>query len=313
MKIIITGATGFIGQALVKRMLAAGHQLIIVGRTIDKIKQIFGATVQAITWDTLTVDIIAGTNAIINLAGAGIGEQRWSAKRRQEILLSRTQTTQQLAQLCAQLGARAPLLLNASAVGVYGLQPTLPQQLPPALDENTVINFQQAPDFLAKVARAWEAAAKPAEATGTRVVYLRFGAVFAEHGGALPRMAFPFKLGLGGPIGSGKQPFSWVTLKDVINAIEFLLARADVKGPVNIVAPHGVTQKQLATALGKALHRPALMPTPAFLLKLIFGEMAQELLLNGQHVMPKRLLELGFKFQYPTIEAAFADIYNKNK
>lgn len=311
MKYLIAGATGFIGQQLVKRWLALNHELIIVGRSTAKIKQLFGEQVQAISWEMLNVEHLTKVAAIINLAGASIGESRWTAQRQQAILSSRTQTTQQLAQLCAQLDANAPALLNASAIGVYGLQSSLPHQLPLPYDENSLIDFYQAPDFLAKVARAWELAAMPAEAAGVRVIYLRFGVVLAKEGGALPRIALPFKFGLGGPIGSGQQPFSWIALKDLVTAIEFLLARNDIKGPINLVAPEGVTQKQLANCLGKTFHRPSCMPMPAFVLKLIFGQMAEELLLKGQHVVPKRLLELGYQFQYPTLEKALTDIYSK--
>jgi len=309
MKIIIAGATGFIGQQLVKHWLAAKHELIVIGRSAAKIKQIFGEQVQAIIWSDLTGEHLNKVDAIINLAGSGIGAGRWTAQRRQEILLSRTATTQQLAKLCAQLGEQAPVLLNASAVGVYGLQPSQPNQLPPAYDEDTLINFQQAPDFLAQVARAWESAAKAAEAAGVRVIYLRFGVVLDKQSGALPRIALPFKFGLGGRIGSGQQPFSWIALKDLMAAIEFLLKRSDITGPVNLVAPQCVTQQQFAKTLGKVLQKPTFMPTPGFLLKLAFGEMAEELLLKGQHVVPKRLSELGFQFQAATLEEALKEIY----
>ncbi len=309
MKYIIAGATGFIGQHLVKRWLLAGHELIVLGRSVAKIKALFGEQVQALTWDELTINYLQHCDAIINLAGASIGEQRWTSERQQTILSSRTQTTQCIAQLCAQLGAQAPVFFSVSAIGVYGLQASLPTQLPAPYDEDTVIDFQQAPDFLAKVARAWELAAKPAEQAGARVVYLRFGVVLAKEQGALPRMALPFKWGLGGPIGSGQQPFSWIALADLIGIIEFLLANKTISGPINLVAPECVTQKQLANTLGKVLHKPSFMPTPAFILKLVFGQMAEELLLKGQQVVPKRLLALGYQFQLPTLEKALTEIY----
>jgi uncharacterized protein (TIGR01777 family) len=311
MKRIIAGATGFIGQYLVKKWLAEKYEIIVIGRSRAKIKNIFNDTVQAIEWNELAQqhNIFDNAQIILNLAGTGIGEARWTESRKQEILLSRTEATRQLAELCASYGAASPPLFNANAVGVYGLQREACDGLPVALDENTPINFQQAPDFLAEVARKWELAALPAKTAGVRVVYLRFGVVLAKHGGVLPRLSLPFRLFLGGPIGTGCQPFSWISLIDLGAAIEFLLQHSDISGAVNLVAPDGITQKQLAVALGKALHRPSLLPTPAFVLKLIFGQMAEELLLAGQHVVPTRLLQRGFTFQYPTIETALASIY----
>jgi uncharacterized protein (TIGR01777 family) len=309
MKYMIAGATGFIGQQFVQRWLAQGHDIIVIGRSLAKINQIFGGRVTAVTWSNLTSESLIGCDAVINLAGAGIGDKRWTAARQQEILTSRIQATEKLAQLCARLGPQSPALFNASAIGVYGLQAALPDQLPAPYDEDTVINFQQAPDFLAQVARAWELAAKPAEAAGVRVVYLRFGVVLAKQGGALPRMALPFKFGLGGRIGSGQQPFSWIALPDLIAIIELLLADKTITGPINITAPQCVTQKQFADQLGRALHKPSIIPTPAIALKLLFGRMAEELLLSGQHVVPKRLLALGYSFQYPTLEQVLTMIY----
>src|SRR6185312_1821121 len=301
MKRIIAGATGFIGQQLTKRWLAAGHQIVAIGRSRAKIKQCFGAQVQALEWQELNTEIIQNAQVVVNLAGANIGAGRWTTKRRQQILDSRVNTTRQLAELCARLGAQSPALFNASAVGVYGLQTSMAEGLPPALDETTTIDFQQAPDFLAKVGRAWELAALPAKNAGARVVWMRFGVVLAKHGGVLPRLALPVRFFLGGPMGSGQQPFSWISLVDLLNAIDFLLDHSEINGAVNLVAPGCVTQKQFIQALAKVLHRPSFFPLPAIVLKLLFGQMAEELLLKGQRVYPKRLLELGFQFKYPKV------------
>ncbi len=312
MKRIIAGATGFIGQHLVKRWLAAGHEIIVIGRSREKINKLFGTTVKAVTWEELAANgqpIIAGAQAIINLAGENIGAKLWSEQRKQEILLSRTQATATLAELCASLGAQSPGLLNASAIGVYGLQPAIDKQLPPAYDESTTIDFTQTPDFLAQVGRAWELAALPAKTAGVRVIWMRFGVVLAKEGGVLPQLSLPTKLFVGGPIGSGLQAFSWITLNDLCAAIDFLLDNPHISGAINLVAPGCVTQKQLAKALGRIFYRPSFIKTPAFVFKFMFGQMAEELLLSGQNVYPKRLLELGFKFQSPDIESALKKIY----
>lgn len=301
MKRVIAGATGFIGQQLVKKWLTAGHEVIAIGRSYAKIRHCFGTQVQPIEWHELNQHIIENAQVIVNLAGANIGAGRWTANRRQQILDSRVNTTRQLAELCARLGAQSPPLFNASAVGVYGLQTSVVDGLPPAIDETVAIDFQKAPDFLAKVGRAWESAAMPAKNAGVRVVWMRFGVVLAKHGGVLPRLTLPVRYFLGGPIGSGQQPFSWISLEDLLAAIDFLLDKSEIDGAVNLVAPSCVTQKQFVQVLAKILHRPSFFPLPAAILKLFFGQMAEELLLKGQHVYPKRLLELGFQFQYPTI------------
>lgn len=310
MRFIIAGGTGFIGQALTERWLAVGHQLIIVGRSKEKVKKLFGENVIAMEWPELTISSLENVHAIINLAGAGIGDKRWTSQRKQEILQSRIQPTQQLAQLCGQLGAKSPPLFNADGVGIYGAQQSLKTSLPLPFTEDSSINYQQAPDFLAKVGREWEMALQPAVNAGVRVVKMRFGVVLAKHGGALPKIALPFYFYLGGPIGSGQQPFSWIALSDLCAVIEFLLPKTDVSGPVNLVAPEAVTQKQFAQTLASIVNRPAWLPMPAIAVKLLFGEMGKELLLSGQNVYPKRLLELGFKFQYPDLLSALKNIYS---
>lgn len=313
MKRIIAGGTGFIGQALIKRWLAQNHNIIVIGRSVEKIKKIFNGKVQAVTWQewiTSGTTIAKNAEAIINLAGANLGNKFWTQKYKQEILTSRVDTTTQLVQVCAKLGANSPPLFNANGVGVYGVQQPLPQKLPPAFDEETEIDFKNAPNFLSNVARSWELATLPAQNAGVRVVLMRFGVVLAKNGGVLPRLSLPVRLFFGGPLGSGQQAFSWIALKDLCHAIEFLLQQSHFAGPVNLVAPHCVTQKQCVQALSKVLHRPSFIHTPAFILKLVLGEMAEELLLSGQHVYPKRLLKLGFTFQYPTIESALNNIYS---
>lgn len=311
-KRIIAGATGFIGQHIVREWLANNYKVYVIGRSVDKIKAVFDNTVSAWQWDDLSAEnaaVFREAELVLNLAGASIGDARWTEKRKKEILSSRITTTHKLADFCAKLGKQSPPLFNASAIGVYGLQASQPQELPLALDENTEIDFYHSTDFLAKVARSWELAAQVAQTAGVRVVWLRFGVVLAKEGGVLPRLRLPFQFFMGGKIGSGQQPFSWITLTDLMAAIEFLVQQNAVSGVFNLVAPGCVSQQQFAVALGKVLKRPSIIKTPAFALRLVFGEMANELLLTGQHVVPKRLLELGFKFQYPTIAEALEHIY----
>lgn len=305
MHIIIAGATGLIGTRLVAHWLQQEHRLTIVGRSAEKIKTQFGDQVEAVTWDDLTVDLMRVAQAVVNLAGASVGEQRWTEQRKQEMISSRIESTAHLAGLLEELGSSAPVWLNASAIGVYGLQQQQVDQLPPALTEQTKIEWDKYPDFLAQIGRQWECAAQPAVEAGVRVVFLRFGVVFAKEGGALPRIAQPVRMFMGGPIGASCQPFTWVAIDDVIRAIDFLLHKSDASGPYNIVAPKSVMQKELAESIATVLHRPHFMKTPAFMLKLMLGEqMATELVLEGQHVYPQRLLDAGFRFQYPDLSTA---------
>lgn len=306
---IIAGGTGLIGKQLAEHWLKQQHAITIVGRSQQHIEKVFGTRVQALTWEQLTREVLQSADVVVNLAGANVAEKRWNDARRQEIIDSRIESTKKIAGLLAELGKNSPPLFNANAMGIYGLQVQLPDQLPPRFDENTPIDWKNSPDFLSSVARRWEQATQPAVAAGVRVVLLRFGIVLAKEGGALPMIKKPFELYLGGPTGTGQQPFCWVALDDVIRAIDFLLATPDAAGAFNIVAPECITQGMLTNMLGKLLDRPTFFRMPAFLLKLIFGkDMARELLLEGQHVYPQRLLELGFRFSYPDIESALNHI-----
>lgn len=302
---VITGATGLIGKRLVVHWLKQGHQVKVVGRSAKNIERVFGATVQALTWDKLSVDDLRDAALVVNLAGANIAGKRWTEAYKQEIIASRVQATQVLAKLLAELRQSAPPLFNASAIGVYGLQEAAPAGLPPRFEEISAVDCQLPPDFLAKVGCEWEAAATVAIEAGVRVVFLRFGVVFAAEGGALPEMARPFKLFVGGPVASGKQPISWVAIDDLIRSIDFIFAIPGISGPFNIVAPGCVQQRELAETMGEVLNRPACVPMPGFVLQCMFGkEFATDLLIEGQHVYPARLLEAGFEFEYPTVRSA---------
>lgn len=301
---IIAGGTGLIGSKLVNHWLMQGHTVTVIGRSTEKIRKMFQNRVNAIELRSLKPEIFHQAEVVVNLAGAGIAEKRWSNARKQEIIQSRINVTQKIVELLTALGQKSPPLFNASAVGIYGLQQQVVDGLPLKLDENTPIDWNTAPDFLSYVGREWEKATHPAKENGIRVVNLRFGVVLAKQGGALPKIVQPFYFFLGGKIGTGQQPFSWVTINDVIRAIDFLLEKSQIAGPVNIVSPGCITQHELAKTIGKILHKPSCMPTSAFILKLVLGEMARELLLEGQHVYPKTLLDSGFTFSFPNIESA---------
>jgi uncharacterized protein (TIGR01777 family) len=290
-KIVVSGASGLIGSALVPALEAAGHE---VKRLVRREAQ----AAAEIAWDpassTLEADALQGVEAIVNLSGATIG-RRWTEARRREILDSRVDTTALLARIAAALDPTPAVLVCASGAGIYGDRG----------DEILTEASEPGSGFLADVVRAWEAAADPAREAGIRVVNLRQGIVLAKEGGALDRMLLPFKLGVGGRVGSGRQWWSWVALDDITAAYTFALG-ADLAGPVNLSAPNPVTNEQFTKALGKALRRPTVLPLPTFAARAAFGQMGEEMLLGGQRALPARLLDAGFEFAAPTIDAGLA-------
>jgi uncharacterized protein len=308
MHIMIAGGTGFVGQALVAHFLDQGHQITIVGRFEEKIQTIYDSKVTAITWEALAPkggDILSGVHWLINLTGANLGTQKWTKERKEIISKSRTEVTDYLAKLCAKLKKQAPVFFNASAIGVYS-------GINAACTEDTEIDFEAPSDFLTEVAYSWEQATLPAEKAGVRVVKLRFGVILGQ-GGALEKMTPFFKLGLGGSIGSGKQPFCWVAMQDVVRAIDFIYENESLSGPINITAPAHNTQGELASALGKALGRPAFWPTPSWLIKFMYGQMGEELLLKGQKVAPERLQQANFTFECANLESVLNPLYQQEK
>ena len=304
MKIIIFGGSGLIGQALVKHLVAE-HEIAVVGRDVRKLKDCFGNTVNPMTWRAITTNVLANYDVAINLAGENIGAKRWTSTQKQKIINSRVSTTTKIAQKCAELAERAPRLMNASAVGVYGLQTTIAAQNRVIYDEDSVLPSPPS-DFLSQVGCEWECALVPAEKAGVSVVKLRFAVVLSKHGGALVKMLPSFQLGLGAVLGSGQQPFSWVALNDVVAAITFLIHHPQASGAFNIVADEIVTQKIFAKTLAKVLKKPCFLRIPSPMVHLLFGQMGDELLLNGQRVNAKRLRKLGFEFGYPSLEAALS-------
>jgi uncharacterized protein len=289
MHVAITGATGLLGSSLASRLEQHGHRVRrLVRRRPD-------AARGDVVWDPgrgrLEPSALEGVDAVVHLSGESI-DQRWTSAVKKRIWSSRIESTGLLARTMAQLGRPPRAFLSGSAVGIYG------DRGDETLDESSPLGD----DFLGRLARDWEQAAEPAREKAIRVAHLRSGVVLTTRGGALHRMLPPFKLGMGGPIGNGKQWVSWIALDDWVGAVEHVLATAALAGPVNLVAPEPVTNAALASALGHALHRPAVVPAPALALNLLFGkDMVKGMLLASQRARPTRLLETGFTFRFPTL------------
>ena len=290
--VTVSGATGLIGSALVAQLRAQGHT---VRRLVRSSRALAPGDVP---WNpatgTLDPRAIEGSDAIVHLAGAPIAV-RWTAERKREIRDSRLRSTELLARAVAAQSVKPRVVLSGSAVGYYG------NRHDEILDERSSAGT----DFLSTLAREWEGAAAPIADAGVRLVLLRTGIVLSKDGGALAKLLLPFRLGLGGPIGSGRQWMSWISLEDHLRAMEFAISNASMSGPVDMVAPNPVTSAEFAMTLGKVLSRPAVLPLPAFALELLYGEMAQATLLAGQRAMPTALQRAGFAFRTPTLEAAF--------
>jgi uncharacterized protein len=288
MRILISGSSGLIGRALTTHLRDAHHEVLrLVRRSARHDDEVSVAD--------LSPAHLEDVDAIINLAGEPVA-QRWTARTRESILASRVDRTRTLVDLLAQTSARPKTLLNASAVGWYG-------------DGGDKILSEDSPSgsgFLAQVCREWEAEAMRAEDHGVRVATMRFGVVLAREGGAIAKMLLPFQMGFGGKLGDGKQWMSWISLDDVVGGTLWLLEHPELKGPINFTAPHPEPNSAFTAALGKALKRPTLLPAPAFGLRWVLGEMAEEMLLKGQRVEPGRLLQSGYPFRHANLDAALA-------
>jgi hypothetical protein len=296
MKVIVSGASGLIGRSLDKRLGADGHQVVRLVRRVPR-------GPNELEWDPRagTIDSagLEGAEAVFHLAGAGIGDRRWTESYKQEILDSRVIGTSLLAFTLTGLERKPAVLVSASAIGWYG------DRGDEILDETAA----KGDGFLADVTAAWEAAATPAESAGIRVVHPRTGIVLAKDGGALQRLLLPFKLGYGGRTGPGSQWWSWITLDDEVGALEHLAFSSEMDGPVNLTAPNPVTNTDFVNALGAALRRPTILPTPSFALKAMLGsELAEALLFQSQRVVPARLTEDGFAFNSPSLEGALQSL-----
>jgi uncharacterized protein (TIGR01777 family) len=294
MDVAITGASGLIGTELTRSLRGDGHRVRpLVRRPSDD--------PAAVRWDpaagTLDAGDLAGVDVVVHLAGAGIGDKRWTEARKRELVESRTQGTALVARTLAAMEQPPAVLVSASAIGFYG-------------DPGDEVVTELSPpgdDFVAGLVRQWEAAAQPAVDAGIRTVFLRTAPVLAGHGGILPRMSLPFRLFVGGRIGSGRQWMSWVSLDDAVGAIRFLIDRTDIAGPVNVTSPEPVTNREMTAALGRALHRPSALVAPAPMLRLAVGrERADVLLFVSQRVRPGVLIDAGYPFFHPRLDDALA-------
>ena len=298
MKVFITGGTGFVGTYLAKRFLSEGHSVTILTANageqalkISGLSYLEGNPTLEGEWQKA----VAGHDVIINLAGASIFS-RWTEKQKNILRSSRMLTTRNLVTALPK-DASHITFFSTSAVGYYGFH----------ADEELTEASPAGTDFLARLAEDWEREARKAQQKDARVIITRFGIVLGKSGGALGQMIPLFKFFLGGPLGSGRQWFSWIHMHDLADAFIFLLTKKDISGPVNVCSPQPVRNRELGDAIGRVLHRPSFMPAPGFMIKLILGEFGS-VLLEGQRVIPRRLLDAGFKFRYPDIDEALKSI-----
>lgn len=304
MKIVLAGATGFVGRALVKRLLENGHELVVLSRRVDAFKDTLSPNLKIEPWDGCTSGAWAskldGADAIVNLAGEGIADKRWTKQRKEALRSSRLDSTRALVSAIAAASKKPSVLVNASAVGFYG----------PVESGDVTESSPKGSGFLADLCAEWEEEAKKAEASGMRVVRLRLGVVLEKEGGALPKFLPPFRFYAGGPLGSGRQYFPWVHRGDVVGAVVYALEKPALSGPVNVTAPGVVTMGEFCSELGKAMGRPSWAPVPEFALRLLLGEVAG-MLVTGQKAVPKRLEEAGYRFRHPEAGPALRHILKK--
>ncbi len=284
-KIVVAGGTGFIGEPLVRKLLQRGDDVAVLSRNPSRVRAGRG-----VSWDA--TQEIASADVVINLAGENVGA-RWTEDRKRKIFDSRVKATSTLVDAMKWQPQKKRTFISASAVGFFG----------PRGDETLDETSATGTGFLAEVTRKWEELARVADGVA-RVVIPRFGVVLAKDGGALQKLLIPFRIGAGGPVGSGTQWMSWVDRDDVIAFIEWAIENGQARGVYNLTAPEPVMNREFGRVLGGVLHRPAILPTPGFALRLAFGEMADEMLLGGQRVVPARALKEGFSFRYPTLDAS---------
>ena len=296
MHLLITGGTGLIGRHLIPRLLLLGHRVSVVTRDVAAAREKLDPRVTL--WSGINQQSdLNGIDGVINLAGEPIADKRWTEQQKQRLCESRWQITEQIVSLINASSNPPHLLISGSATGFYG-------------DTGDLVLTEDDPghdEFTHALCARWEQLALSAQSERTRVCLLRTGVVLAKEGGALAKMKLPFKLGVGGPIGSGKQYMPWIHIDDLVNAILWLIDNRELRGPFNMVAPYAVRNEQFAAILGHVMHRPAFMRTPASAIKLMMGESAV-LVLGGQHVLPKRLEESGFGFRWYDLQEALADV-----
>ena len=299
MKVVITGGTGFVGKVIIRQLLSSGHEVVVLTRNVAKAAISLGSNCQYFQWDDVKTPPPAvafeGSDGVINLMGESIS-QRWDEEHKKEIHDSRIIGTSSLVNTLKNLKQMPKVLVSTSAIGIYGNRVT------ENLDENSSV----ADDFLGSLCKDWEAEAKKANAIGMRVVIIRTGVVIGRGGGALKKMLPIFKLGVGGPVGSGKQFMSWIHIEDLAAMYIEALKNDSMIGTFNGTAPYPATNADFTKEMGKVLRRPAVLPAPAFAMKLAFGEMSQ-ILLEGQKVLPEKFKEFNFRYRYPTLEMALKE------
>jgi uncharacterized protein (TIGR01777 family) len=304
MRILVSGSTGFLGTALIEVLEREGHAIVRLVRPDTKQRKANGAPLRAVRWDPVggQFDSLAAedADALIHLAGASIAGGRWNASRKNLLRTSRIEATRHLIASLSKLKQPPRVIVASSAIGFYGHRG----------DEVLTETSASGNDFLAALCREWEAESAQGTEFGARVVMLRFGIILAAHGGALPRMAMPFKLGVGGRLGSGRQWMSWLTLAEAVGIIRFALANGGLSGPTNAVSPNPIQNADFTRILARALRRPALFPAPAFALRLALGEMADALLLVSQRVKPSKLEQAGYPFAKPDLAAALTEVFD---
>ena len=304
MKVIVAGGSGFVGYALIKKLLKDGHSVVALTRRRDAFKNLPDHRLTVEWWDGKFVGTwaaqVEGADAVVNLSGEGIADKPWSIERKRLIKASRLEATHAVTSAIARCLKRPRVLVNASAVGFYG----------PVPDGDMTEASPKGKGYLADVCADLENEAKKAEALGVRVVLMRMRVALEKGGGAIQKMTTPFKLYAGGPLGSGRQWFPWVHRDDVLGTVLFAMQNGALSGPVNVVAPESLTMKQFCQALGKSMNRPSWAPVPGFVLKLLLGEMSS-MLLTGQKAVPRKLQDAGYSFQYPVADAALTAIFQK--
>ena len=308
MKILVSGSTGLVGSAVADILAHQGHELIRLvrpGTVISGEQTTSPAESKNVLWNPgsgLLDSRAEGADAVIHLAGASIAGHRWTPAWKRELRESRVTATRNLITSLCQFRRPPQIFIAASAIGFYGSRG----------DEELTESSLPGTGFLARLTADWEAESSRAADFGARVIILRFGIILAKHAGALPRIAFPFRFGLGGKINSGRQWMSWIALEDILAIIRFSLETNLLSGAANAVAPSPVRNVEFSATLGRVLHRPAILPTPGFALRLALGEMADSLLLGSQRVYPAKLQSLGYRFLYPELESALTAIFNRS-
>lgn len=301
-RIIITGATGFIGKALCGLLVEGGYEVVALTRNPDKGREILGGRVEAIRWDGHSAEgwgeYTNGAFAIINLAGESIGAGRWTEGKKDQILQSRLNAGKAVVEAVEQAQHRPRVVIQASGIGIYG------DWGDERCDESTAIGS----GFLPDVGKQWEESTQRVTDLGIRHVVVRTGVVLGKNEGFLPRILLPFRLFIGGHFGSGRQWLSWIHIHDEVRSIQFLMEKEDAKGVFNLSSPNPLPSKAFSKSLGQVMKRPSWFPVPGFVLKIALGEMARELILSGQRAVPKRLAEAGFEFCFLELETALRDI-----